>query len=223
MAYIEPKYLPIRKDLLYRLRWNIFSSLSDIQITTGPITITIKDNTEQITNTDISQTTLVPLFESDLRDKSLFNPPLTRIDEVNIAQIVDQQSWYEARDVYSFKAPAPLMLENTDNAPITLGQFVKAVHAYLNLHEDAIKKIKGETYGRLNESGGRTITYGEHYLPDGIGFWFHRVFAAERQGKIGVSVDVLAEGELMLRHGLEMFWEWQLRTAKRNELGYSTM
>lgn len=221
--YIEPRMLPIRKDLLYRLRWNIFGLSDDIQITTGPVTITVKEDTNQVINTDISQTSVVPLFSSHLADESLFDPPLTRIDKVGIAECQEKQSYYESHDVYDYKAPQPLTIDNMDSAPITLRQFVKAVHAYLNLNANAIKKIKAETYGRPNESGGKTMTCGDPYLPDDISFWFHRAHAQGREEKVRVSVDVLAEGEPWLSRGSERFWEVQLRTARWNELGHSTM
>jgi hypothetical protein len=222
-SYVPPRVVKLRKDLLYRLRWPIFAPLSDIQISTGPISITFNEPSKNILSQDTSQTTLIPLFESPLANESIATPPLSRIDEIRIAECENKQDYHEQHDDFGYKAPTPLTIANPNGKPITLGQFVTEVQEYYNTNIAAVKRIKAETYGRLNESGGRTVTYGELYLPDDVGFWFHRQFATDREGKVRVSVEVQVEGEAWTRNGMNRFWEMQLRTAEVNERGVETM
>ncbi|KAH4225642.1 hypothetical protein HBI56_075100 [Parastagonospora nodorum] len=221
--HIPRHMLKIRKDLLYRLRWPILSSISSIQISTGPVSLTFDSANNRTTSLDTSQTSLVPLFSSPLADNSLFNPPLSRVDEICMSECAERQDYYESHDVFDYKAPTPLSIHNADDSPITLGQFVAEVHAYYLTNVTAIKEVKAETYGVPNESGGRTITCGKPWLPDDVGFWFHRAFSVGLEGKVRVSVDVVVEGDAWTRRGMEGFWEMQLRLAGVNEMGRETM
>lgn len=225
IAPVEPSrhMLQLRKNILYRLRWPILSPLSPIQISTGSISLTFDSANNRTTSLDTSRTTLVPLFSSPLADESIFTPPLSRIDEICISECAEKQGYYDSHDLYDYIAPAPLSICNDDGRPITLGQFVKEVHAYYLANVTAVKDNKAETYGVLNESGGRTITCGKPYLPDNVGFWFHRAFAVGLGERVRVSVDVVVEGDAWTMRGMEGFWEMQLRKAGLNEMGRETM
>lgn len=191
----------IREDLLYRLRWNVFATLDEIEIRTGPC----------------DQTTDVPLFGHHLANESIANPPLSRIDEVCIGECLDRVDMhYEEEKRY--KPPPALTIDNEDGSPIALGQFVTEVHAYLNLHMEELKRAKGELYGRVSvaEDGTmvRTIT-DEPYLPPDIGFFFSRVSTIQIGQIVRLSTQVFAEGEHW--RTADQFWASQLILAQRRE------
>ncbi|RMZ69737.1 hypothetical protein GMOD_00010320 [Pyrenophora seminiperda CCB06] len=147
----------IRQDLLYRLRWNVFGALDDIEIATGPC----------------DQAAVVPFFSHTLADESIAIPPFSRIDEVYIGECVDRVDHHYPEE-YRYKPPPPMTINNEDGSPITLRQFVTQTHAYLNLHMEDLEEAKSFTYGELSKDkfNDWTRTYSDKpYLPTNIAFF----------------------------------------------------
>jgi hypothetical protein len=186
---------------LYRLRWNVFATLDDVEIRTEPC----------------DQTTNVPLFGHHLANESIANPPFSRVDEVCIGECLNRVGLHhEEEDRY--KPPPALTINNEDGSPIALGQFVTEAHAYLNLHMEELKLAKGELYGRVSvaEDGTmvRTIS-DEPYLPPNIGFFFWRVHAIHIGQIVRFNTEAFAEGEKFCR--ADKFWARQLKVVQNPE------
>jgi hypothetical protein len=187
----------IREDLLYRLRWNVFATLDDIEIATGPY----------------DQTINVPLLGHPLADEPISDPPFSRIDEVCIAECLDQMDYR-----YEYKAPPALTINNEDGNPITLRQFVTQTHAYLNVHIEELKMAKGLLYGKLvrNEDGSWTRSISDKpYLPPNIAFFFSKVSAVQIGQIVRISTHVFAEGQDF--RSTDQFWATRLRQAHSHE------
>jgi hypothetical protein len=193
----------IREDLLYRLRWNVFATLDDIEIATGPY----------------DQTTNVPLLGHPLADKSIANPSFSRIDKVYIGECLDKVVVrHEIPEEYRYKPPPPMTINNEDGSPITLGQFVTQTHAYLNIHMKELKRVKGELYGELvkNEDGSWTRSISDKpYLPPNIAFFFSKVWAVQVGQIVQISTLVFAEGQDF--RSTDQFWATRLRQAHSHE------
>ncbi|KAF1840368.1 uncharacterized protein K460DRAFT_296082 [Cucurbitaria berberidis CBS 394.84] len=195
----------IRHDLLYRLRWNIFAALDDIEIATGPH----------------DQTTNLPFLGHPFADEFLTEPPLSRI-QVCIRECEQKyDSEYFEDEQYRYQSPAALTINNEGNHPITLGQFVTQAHAYLNRNMKEIKKIKSENYGELVErsdgSQGRVVTNGHPVsLPNDIKFFFSWVWVMAINGNVTLGIYTYAEGEGFDR-SIEVFWTNRLKNMHRHE------
>ncbi|KAH7076052.1 hypothetical protein FB567DRAFT_452497 [Paraphoma chrysanthemicola] len=196
-----------RRDLLWRLKWNLLAPVDDIEIATGP--------PDQITN--------LPLRDHTLSRESLADPPLSCIDEISIGDFsakLDREMAIPKE--WQFQPPASLKINNQDGAPITLGQFVAEVHEYVGRNVDGIKNVKAEMYGEpctdADGNHGRMHTFGRPTtLPDCIGMYFKRVWAYDVDGRVSVSVMLWAEGEFGMT--LEQFWAMralQLRNYERS-------
>ncbi|USP78067.1 hypothetical protein yc1106_05341 [Curvularia clavata] len=185
--------LEVRNDLLYRLRWNVFGPLDEIEIRTGPW----------------DQTTDVPLFGHPLAKESIAVPPVSRIDKLCIAECLDRVD-YRMEEAYQYKPPPPLTIHNEDGSAISIGQFVTEAHAYLNLHAEALKDAKGRLYGIPGETDPITgiCTIVDHYLPPSTRLFFKRVDAVQIGEINQFSVSVFAEGEMFIT--AEDFWDRQL-------------
>ena len=131
----------LREDLLYRLRWNVLAPLDDIKIRTGAG----------------DPTTDVPLFDSHLANESIANPPISRIDEVYMGDLVTRAELRHETE-WKLKQPTAPTINNEDDSPITLEQFVKELHAYMNLNMEILKQAKTELYGRLLRPRVKTLT-----------------------------------------------------------------
>lgn len=192
----------IRQDLLYRLRWNILTALDNIEIVTGP------HNEESV----------IPFFGNSSANESIAQPPLSRV-EVSIGDCWSKRDYDYGDEEDRYKPPAALFIENADGSPISVGQFVTQVHAYLNENMEEIKKVKGEIYGKDtkwdNGTIVRSVTYGQPYLPPDIGIFFSQVNAPAIDGLIRLSVDLFAEGQCWISD--DDFWATQLRQARRCE------
>ncbi|KAH6870097.1 hypothetical protein BKA58DRAFT_171295 [Alternaria rosae] len=192
----------VREDLLYRLRWNVLAPLDDIKIRTGPG----------------DSTTDVPLFEHYLANESIASPPFSRIDEVCVGEYLNRVDIrYEEHERY--KPPPALTIDNANDSPITLGQFAKETHAYLNLHMEELKLAKGMLFGKpsgVTEDGIviRTIS-DEPYSPPDIGFFFMHVAAIQIGKVVRFSTRVFAEGERW--RTTDTFWATQLKQAHYRE------
>lgn len=171
----------VRQDLLYRLRWNIFATLDQVVIATG--------STEPVN--------YVSLFSHQLADESVTEPPLNRIDQVHINDCSEKASRQNRcldnsdDETYGHVPPPPLDIFNEDGSSVTLWQFVTKVHAYLNEHVDEIKKVKSELYGKRSsrEDGTQVnaVTYGQHYPPLDVRFYFSRIWAVAVDEAVCVS------------------------------------
>jgi hypothetical protein len=160
----------LRQDLLFRLRWDLSGAVEDIEIATG----------------SYSQTVNMAFLGHPLADESLFDPPLSCIEQVNIRDLADKEN----RDIYypkeqRYQPPAALKINNEDGSPITLQQFVTELHSYVQRNLEEIKKVKGEMYGEpvthADGTQGRVITAGRPVkLPDDIRILF-RQYNAIRQ------------------------------------------
>ncbi|KAI8935725.1 hypothetical protein NX059_007245 [Plenodomus lindquistii] len=112
----------VRHKLLNRLRWNILANIESIEILTGTP----------------NRFTTVPLLGHPLADEPLAQPPVSQV-EVRSYDILEQraaekmlEAEAEEKDVEHMPSPDPLTIVNQDDSPITLGQFVTEVHAYLD-------------------------------------------------------------------------------------------
>jgi hypothetical protein len=189
----------IRQDLLWRLRWNVVDAAEDIQIATGPY----------------DQSTNMPFVSHPLANESLFDPPLSCINQIDIRDFGDQVD----RDIYyseeeRYKPPAALRIENEDGVPITLRQFVTELHSYAKCHLKELRKVKGVLYGEpvthADGTQGRVITAGRPVrLPDDIAIYFHKVMPLYRNNGIWLSVTVYADGEVSWPGGM-----WASRLSK---------
>jgi hypothetical protein len=194
-----------RHDLLYRLRWNLLDSAEHIEIATGPL--------DQIIN--------LPFLGHPLANESLFNPPLSCIDEITIRDFADK----EDQDIYypkeeRYKPPTALKITNSDGSPITLGQFVTELHTYVEDNLEELKKVKGEMYGEhvthADGSYGRNITAGRPVvLPNDVGIFFYTVMPIDRDGSIRLLVRLYAEGEFYWPKG---FWAMRLLQVHNREI-----
>lgn len=189
----------IRHDLLFRLRWDIFADLNEIEILIGPP----------------DQTIAFRLFEHPFANESLVQPPISRIDKVCLEDCEEKRCLDENEEEYRYQPPPGLTISNEDGSPITLGQLVTEMHAYFDLQKEEITRTKAEIYGEDIVMPDGTIasyvTYGKPYLPPGIKFFCSQIHAVEIKEKITFSVKVFAEGEL--RRPPENFWRVRMRTA----------
>lgn len=96
-----------------RLKWSILDPLSDVQI--------LGANAQGEAN-------LQPFFEGPeyaLAEEPATEPPNARLHIV----IEPLHSWHQWRDCKHLK-PAPRLIENTDGQPVSVRQFMQAVHHY---------------------------------------------------------------------------------------------
>jgi hypothetical protein len=176
----------IRQDLLWRLRWNSVDAVEDIEIATGPH--------DRIIN--------MPLLNHPLANESLFDPPLSCIDQIDIRDFGDQVD----RDIYypegeRYKPPATLRIESEDGALITLRQFVTELHSYARCHLKELRKVKGVLYGKpvthADGTYGRVITDGcPIRLPDSFGKYFSHVMLFDKHGSVRILVTFYADDEV---------------------------
>ncbi|KAI4926510.1 hypothetical protein J4E85_006804 [Alternaria conjuncta] len=117
----------IRLDLLCRLRWNLMTSLHNIEIVVG------SEDEEKI----------LPLIDHPYADEEISEPGLSRI-EVNSCECLEKfdLSYDSSPEEDGYRPPPPLIIENEDGKHITLRQFVTEVHAYLNEHLAELKKAQ---------------------------------------------------------------------------------
>jgi hypothetical protein len=171
----------MRQDLLYRLRWNIFGSIDDIQFMDG----------------------ITPVLSST---HSVAKEPLCSLPthhlRVHIYGCMNKHSsQYEYEPEDRNQAPAPLAINEEGKKGITIGQCITQVHAYLNTHEQEIRKVVGETYGvpMIDIDGQQiySLIYGKPVNLDGVRFWFNWVplgLHSYGDGKYSCNADLWAEG-----------------------------
>jgi hypothetical protein len=183
----------LREDLLYRMRWDLSGAMEDIEIVTG----------------SYDQTVNMAFLGHPLADESIFDSPLSCIEQITIrdfADLEDMQIYYPKEERY--QPPAALKINNENGSPITLRQFVTELHAYVDRNLEEIKRIKGVTYGEpvthADGTQGRIITAGRPVkLPDDIRIFFNRGMPCDRDGSVHIIVSLFAEGERFWPNG---FW-----------------
>jgi hypothetical protein len=116
----------LRDDLLERLCWDVFGSLSDIQV-------------------NDPGNSLTPFIGSSIASESLASPPFTNIS-VYIDVCEGKQSMDELDDEDQYAAPEPLIIDKEDGSPISLHDFVSQVHSYLNANKEEIMQCEDELY-----------------------------------------------------------------------------
>ncbi|KAJ4329738.1 hypothetical protein N0V95_010155 [Ascochyta clinopodiicola] len=194
----------IHQDLLNRLRWNLLGDLEDAKIASGPY----------------DRTTYLPFFEHPAANQSLTEPPTSRIEAFSQDCARKRDMEFAASEEYRYKLPPPnLGVTNEDGRPITLGQFVREVHAYLNRPEnmEVIKDVKSAFRGRvvMGEDGsqGREMTYGRsESLPDGTEIFFAWVVTYETEEAVVIGISLFLDGETSV--DAERFWASRLRKAQ---------
>jgi hypothetical protein len=194
----------VRQDLLWHLRWNLVDAVEDMEIATGPH--------DRIIN--------MPFLSHPLANESLFDPPLSCIDQIAIRDFGDQAD----RDIYypeeeRYKPPAALKIENENGVPIQLRQSVTKLHSYARCHLKELRKVKGvmhvEPVTHADGTQGRVITAGRPVrLPDDIGIYFHKVVLLCRNNCICLSVTVYADGEVSWPGGM---WASRLSRVRNYE------
>jgi hypothetical protein len=161
------------------IRWNILSALDNIGITTGPK----------------GQATITPFFSHPSAAEALAEPPLSRV-RVCIYECEEKRGHdMYAPPEYRYQPPAAFTVNNKDGRPITLGQFVTQLHAYLGSNMAEIVKAKGDLYGKMVELDGwretRQITYGQSDLPENIGLYFKRVWTEGSDSHVTLQVSLI--------------------------------
>lgn len=190
----------LREDLLWRLRWNLATPLSQVSLATGPWDHTIN----------------VPFLNHTLAEEPLFDTRLSCIDEVFIRDFADKEDreiYYDADEPGRYVPPPQLKIVNANGSAITLRQFVGEVHAYVRLHMEELRRVKGEVYGThvIHANGTRAteIVCGRPAkVPDDAGIFFYSAMPIHRDGKMRLRVWLLAEGEALWPKD---FWETRLR------------
>jgi hypothetical protein len=165
----------IRQHLLLRLRWEISQSLDAIQVETGLDEHAIERR---------------QLFSSsDIATQSLAEPPLCRAT-ILFMDVLDAQQFSFTHRKYPYE---PVVLENPDGRPLTIGDFVRAAHGHLQEHVAIVGQYKKSTglAGRGVEDEPRL---------------FVRKVASYAVGdEVAITVNVFADGEGGTSE--KVFWE----------------
>ncbi|KAF2274046.1 uncharacterized protein EI97DRAFT_382249 [Westerdykella ornata] len=107
----RPPSRPQPNEIFKRLKWSVLDPPSDVQVF----------------GRDDEGRPLSDESNKSLLDASAMNPPLSRL-EVSIEPL---HSWWHWHDSGTDPLrPAQLFIENADGEPISVGQFIRAVHAY---------------------------------------------------------------------------------------------
>lgn len=121
----RPTHSPIRPDriwqeVLLRLRWSIPGPVEDISIDIG----LNQDGTEE----------LQPFISHPLAMENIAIPPARRLS-IGCQDIGEGKHFYLISDDYTIE---PLIIENADQSPITIKDFVVRTHNYLSQHKDML-------------------------------------------------------------------------------------
>jgi hypothetical protein len=184
----------IRQDLLYRLQWDVFGTLSDIRVV------------EQAGNANTSTT---PFLVHSIASESLADPPLTKIS-VHIGGCEEKAANDEHEEEWRYQPPSPIVIEHEDNTPITLKEFVTRTHEFLNANKEIIFKVEDELYvepedlgdgmmvigvGTDNEGGDGEYFFRGGNIPNGARFFFAEANLNEEDtDDYHINVDLFVEG-----------------------------
>ncbi|KAH7065687.1 hypothetical protein BKA63DRAFT_585589 [Paraphoma chrysanthemicola] len=142
----QPVERRFRKDLLYRLHWDIFGPLRDIQVV------------QEAGSPDIS---VAPFLEHSVASEQLFEPPINKLSVV-IDSCETKAALDEDDEDCQYQPPAPAIIENIykceDEAysqPEYLGNGIKSYSV------------------RLDDQGGDGVHFfSGGNIPEGAKFWF---------------------------------------------------
>ncbi|RPA74881.1 hypothetical protein BJ508DRAFT_380357 [Ascobolus immersus RN42] len=164
--------------ILARLRWPIFEPL---------ISIKVLETDHESTS---APTTWRNLFENphhSLAAESITEPPTSRM-LVNCDDVHRHDYWADAEDYDS--RPRSLLIENLDGKPISVGQFVEKVHAYLG----GMKDLMWDLFGLLKDEQTR--------------MWVARVSAPDPGDDNVYSVGLVWDNQL------DQHWENNMRLLR---------
>jgi hypothetical protein len=122
----------LRHDLLDALRWDVFGPLDDIQVKNAS-----NDALELFSNHHIAS-------------EALWNPPSTTPPLTKVLVYIDacqQKAAHDSNDEEDrYQPPEPLLIKKDDGSPISIGNFVEGVHAYLGANKREIWMCEDEAY-----------------------------------------------------------------------------
>jgi hypothetical protein len=161
-----------RQDLLYRLRWNVFDDVSVIEVVEG----LNDDGTEQ----------RKLLHSHPIATESLADPPIYKmsIDSLDLSDAVTFM--FAPKE----SAQSHSIIRSPEDGPITIFEFVREVHIYLNQSEDAIRAYRTPFLRTGIEDW--SIETDKH--PD---FFFDSARANIVGDEASVSIRTFAVGEIM--------------------------
>lgn len=116
-----------------------------------------------------------------------------------------EAEWYddESDEDDGYRVPAALVMNHDDGRPVTLGQFVTHVHAYLARNMQEILSVKLEhsvvRFVAAEGAGGGPVMF-----PKNTRVFSDKVSAAERDGKVIFYVSLYALGQTSWTE--EEFW-----------------
>jgi hypothetical protein len=123
---------PEPNDIFNRLKWSVLDSPSDVQVF-GP--------------DDEGVLQWRPLTEESSKsqlDETAMDPPQSRL-EVTIEPLQSWWNWVDSNTTHL--RPAQLLIENADGQPISIRQFIQAVHSYaLSLRELLLRCMDVDPY-----------------------------------------------------------------------------
>ncbi|KAJ4317018.1 hypothetical protein N0V94_005159 [Neodidymelliopsis sp. IMI 364377] len=205
----------IRRDILYRLRWDLFGSLSDIQAWD---------------TFDHNDCTPVPFFGHPMASELLTAIPFDHL-EIEARAVEDRFDFIECKhdsDDQRWKGPQPLILKNSADSPITVGKFVTAIHEYFNDDNNKAKIMEcidmfysgppthhgGNMYSFAVEADGTWPP--RNKIPKGATHFFQDLREyGPVEGEWRIGVNVFTEGDM--GYTPERFWEKQKMFQKRYE------
>jgi hypothetical protein len=186
----------IRLEILLRLRWSILGSLEDIRIQTS----INEDGTEECQ----------PLFSHPLAMELLAAPPVSRL-QLNATDITEAKYFRTVSEDYRYE---PLVIENADGSPITIGNFVTQTHHHLSEHKDMLihyrKMVGFNNPPPPGEFVGPDYAKG-YYDPDKHDLFFKLADSNSYLENCQVSISTAMEGER--GKSAEDFWRSQRAIA----------
>ena len=93
-----------------RLKWSVLDPPSEVEI----FFLDLED-----------QSQWAPLFTDPIADEAATNPPRSQL-QIRLQPLDSWEHWRQAEK----EPPKPLLIENTDGQPISVKQFIQAVHSY---------------------------------------------------------------------------------------------
>jgi hypothetical protein len=167
----------VRQDLLHRLRWNVFDSIDAIEVEDG----LKKDGTER----------RKLLHSHTIATESLAEPPIYKMT-IDSLELNDAVTFMSApKDI----SRPHIAVRMPSDGPMTIWDFVIAVHGYLSQHEEHIRAYRTPFIPAVVEDGkdGKptTIVTTEE-LPD---FFFNYARIDSIGDRAAVSVRTFATGE----------------------------
>lgn len=136
-----------RDQVFSRLRWDVFGNFIDIEV----------ENESSAGELEISAFEGHPITTENATD-----PSVSRI-EVRIDVLEWKSAEDEQEEEFRYQPPDPLIIEHEGGSPITVGDFVTSVHAYLQENKAEIIAAK------LSELSGEEVELGDGWRATGVG------------------------------------------------------